>query len=117
MVTLGTWKNTPEERMGTFMHELGHTLGLDHGGDDTISFKPNYNSVMNYLWQTPVDWMYEDIDHDGKRFFFDTNGNGIQDPDEPFEEFDINGNGYFGDVTWFLDYSRRTHRHARSRSS
>jgi hypothetical protein len=37
----------------SFMHELGHNLGLHHGGgfgvsgDDT-NFKPNYISVMNY---------------------------------------------------------------------
>lgn len=37
---------------GTFMHELGHTLGLRHGGDDDIRFKPNYLSIMNYLYQT-----------------------------------------------------------------
>ena len=35
----------------TFMHELGHTLGLFHGGNDTINFKPNYLSVMNYIYQ------------------------------------------------------------------
>ncbi len=33
---------------GTFMHELGHTLGLDHGGGDALNRKPNYLSVMNY---------------------------------------------------------------------
>jgi hypothetical protein len=39
---------------GTFMHELGHTLGLRHGGNDDVTFyKPNYYSVMNYLWQFP----------------------------------------------------------------
>jgi len=32
------------------MHELGHNLGLDHGGIDDINFKPNYHSVMNYYW-------------------------------------------------------------------
>ncbi len=31
-----------------FMHELGHNLGLDHGGGDPINCKPNYRSVMNY---------------------------------------------------------------------
>ena len=36
---------------GTFMHELGHTLGLRHGGSDHVNNKPNYLSVMNYLFQ------------------------------------------------------------------
>ena len=35
------------------MHELGHTLGLHHGGGDDINNKPNYYSVMNYAWQVP----------------------------------------------------------------
>lgn len=44
---------------GTFMHELGHTLGLTHGGARSeltcgFNYKPNYYSVMNYLWQMPV---------------------------------------------------------------
>lgn len=38
---------------GTFMHELGHNLGLRHGGEDTLAFKPNYLSVMNYMYQGP----------------------------------------------------------------
>lgn len=32
------------------MHELGHNLGLKHGGDTDCNLKPNYNSVMNYLF-------------------------------------------------------------------
>jgi hypothetical protein len=41
---------------GTFMHELGHNLGLDHGGpigmlDYNTNNKPNYLSVMNYLFE------------------------------------------------------------------
>jgi probable HAF family extracellular repeat protein len=48
---------------GTFMHELGHTLGLHHGGglgpepcsyptcEDAPNYKPNYLSVMNYAYQ------------------------------------------------------------------
>ncbi|HTM19876.1 MAG TPA: hypothetical protein VL172_05190, partial [Kofleriaceae bacterium] len=36
----------------TIMHELGHNLGLHHGGrGDATNYKPNYNSVMNYLYQ------------------------------------------------------------------
>jgi hypothetical protein len=33
------------------LHELGHNLGLHHGGLDDINFKPNYLSVMNYSYQ------------------------------------------------------------------
>ena len=36
---------------GTFMHELGHNLGLRHGGFEDVNYKPNYLSVMNYAWQ------------------------------------------------------------------
>ncbi len=39
------------QQAGTFMHELGHTLNLAHGGDDGIHNKPNYLSVMNYRFQ------------------------------------------------------------------
>ncbi|MEQ9095124.1 MAG: GC-type dockerin domain-anchored protein [Phycisphaerales bacterium] len=56
MVTLGNWPTvggTADQKAGTFMHELGHTLGLDHGGGDGVHYKANYYSVMNYRWQTP----------------------------------------------------------------
>jgi hypothetical protein len=33
-----------------FMHELGHTLGLGHGGRGDDLNKPNYFSVMNYRY-------------------------------------------------------------------
>ncbi|MGH2987820.1 MAG: hypothetical protein ACRDLO_14190 [Solirubrobacterales bacterium] len=39
---------TTFHQAAVFMHELGHTLGLDHGGNDGFNFKPNYFSVMNY---------------------------------------------------------------------
>ena len=64
MVTFGSlgpqgWNNTQDLRThaGTYMHELGHTLGLPHGGDFGELYKPNYYSVMNYTWQTPyMSW-------------------------------------------------------------
>src|SRR4030043_695202 len=33
------------------MHELGHTLGLPHGGDVAVNYKPNYLSIMNYAFE------------------------------------------------------------------
>ncbi len=35
---------------GTIMHEFGHNLGLRHGGDEDSNYKPNYYSIMNYLY-------------------------------------------------------------------
>ena len=55
IVSLGSWTNgigNVVEQAGTFMHELGHNLGLGHGGGDHIGYKPNYLSVMNYSFQT-----------------------------------------------------------------
>jgi hypothetical protein len=59
-VSLGGWAGvgvpvTADIQAGTFMHELGHTLGLGHGGIDTIMYKQNYFSGMNYFWQVPLN--------------------------------------------------------------
>ena len=72
IVSLGLW--TPlngdrSQQFGTFVHELGHSLGLDHGGDGSGNCKPNYLSVMNYNFSPGVRFrvpnpaggtMYED---------------------------------------------------------
>jgi hypothetical protein len=39
-----------DEHAATFMHELGHNMGLWHGGFELMNYKPNYFSVMNYLY-------------------------------------------------------------------
>jgi len=46
----------PQEIASTFMHELGHTLGLRHGGSDNIHGKPNYPSIMNYALTHTTPW-------------------------------------------------------------
>lgn len=62
IITLGSFASTTvggvthnrgltDQQAGTFMHEIGHTLGLEHGGHDTINCKPNYLSVLSYSRQ------------------------------------------------------------------
>ncbi|MFF1818760.1 M66 family metalloprotease [Kribbella sp. NPDC058245] len=54
IVTVGqrcNWNATDNTNVGTFIHELGHNLGLKHGGSDNGNYKPNYLSVMNYFFQ------------------------------------------------------------------
>jgi hypothetical protein len=66
MVSLGSWTppnpsiaghsggvGSRSEQAGTFMHELGHNLGLRHGGIDNVNCKPHHVSVMNYVYQFP----------------------------------------------------------------
>lgn len=62
------WGETSSDtRVGTFIHELGHNLGLGHGGTDETNFKPNYLSVMNYSYQI------EGVPHQsGNRFGYST---------------------------------------------
>ncbi len=53
---VGAGLGTQSEQQGTVMHELGHNLGLHHGGgpgipDLDVNYKPSYMSVMNYFYQ------------------------------------------------------------------
>ena len=68
VIALGLWGapgQTDQVEAGTFMHELGHSNGLTHGGlyyDTAGSYvatlepncKPNYQSVMSYQFQVDL---------------------------------------------------------------
>lgn len=61
IVTMGNWgfsttagsalNQLINMQASTLMHELGHNLGLHHGGNVDTNYKPNYWSVMNYMYQ------------------------------------------------------------------
>ncbi len=59
MVTFTTFTEwaSVDAQIGTFIHELGHNLGLRHGGIDNAATdadetnKPNQESTMNYRYQ------------------------------------------------------------------
>lgn len=50
LVTMGCYYHDQLFARNTILHELGHNLGLRHGGASDCNYKPNYNSVMNYMF-------------------------------------------------------------------
>ncbi|MCB9507681.1 MAG: DUF4215 domain-containing protein [Myxococcales bacterium] len=59
-------------------HEFGHNLGLSHGGDADCNYKPNYQSIMNYLYSYNVDADCDGVG-DGRLFQFSTGPNAALD--------------------------------------
>lgn len=51
MISVGTEGGKRNTESGTYMHELGHLVGLRHGGRDNTYCKPNHLSVMNYNYE------------------------------------------------------------------
>jgi hypothetical protein len=91
----------------TLMHELGHNLGLRHGGDEDVNWKPNYLSIMNYHYQydgLPVVGMSE-----GDRYFFDYASFGVCTGAPGFTNVNtLQRNRNSTPASWGLDYSNGT---------
>lgn len=79
IVSLGSWGLNSSNvastnalinyQASTLMHELGHNLDLRHGGFENFNAKPNYLSIMNYVYQLrglPVLGSNE-----GDRYYYD----------------------------------------------
>ncbi len=84
------------EQAGNLMHELGHNLGLRHGGGDDVNYKPTYLSVMNYSFVYGLllqDFQTRRLDYDrfgavtiDERALNETAGFGV-DPRSPAAQF------------------------------
>lgn len=77
---------------GTIMHELGHNLGLLHGGHENTNDKPNYLSIMNYIYQ--LEGLPTVGDNEGDRFYKNDKsctvaGNMTNPPDGDYHNFII----------------------------
>ena len=104
---------TPDVRVATFVHELGHNLGMDHGGTDGVNYKPNYMSIMNYRYQLRgldradgtkyfgySTRAYKDLDETklDEKTGFGRNAYGLYYNGKPaWEAIDFNGNGKIDD--------------------
>jgi len=81
VITLGGWELNSEGeeslnaliniQAATIMHELGHNLGLRHGGHEDLNYKPNYLSIMNYLHA--IDGLPTIGDNEGDRYYLEKN--------------------------------------------
>jgi hypothetical protein len=99
------------------LHELGHTLYLSHGGPDRFwspnndvwtNFKPNYKSIMNYLYDRSIfDFSSGQNPVVYNEFHVDENNV----PDIPGEnDFDLDGIPYESDVRADLNQTCTSYR-------
>ena len=101
IITLGDWglnSSTTEKlneliniQASTIMHELGHNLGLLHGGNENINYKPNYLSVMNYLYA--ITGLPTIGNNEGDRFYLEYcsgyAGGLVNSPREDYQNFNL----------------------------
>jgi len=119
MVSLGNWSfftSTPEDTnklvnymASTFMHEFGHNLGLYHGGTDSVNYKPNYLSIMNYLYQLNGVSQIGNV-REGDRYYYKQWAESSFSTSSPFYQyFSASGSQQMHDSPWTtsfrMDYS------------
>lgn len=78
---------TRSMQASTFMHELGHNLNLDHGGNEPLDCKTNYISIMNgltvesmYVDDAPLDFSRSALPSLNKGRLIEQNGIGQSTP-------------------------------------
>ena len=118
LMALGSWGangQTWQTQAGTFMHELGHSNGLTHGGyyydqlsSNPINYtptieancKPNFQSVMSYAFQVDL------LDNGGPLNVVDYSGQDLSTLNESIAESDplTNPAPSYLDTTWYIPW-------------
>jgi hypothetical protein len=98
--TSGHSVGSRDQQAGTFIHELGHNLGLQHGGGDGVNCKNNYFSVMNYLFQfsnfvssRPLDYSRSALDTLNKTNLSEPDGIAQSTPPDLMTQYKPPGEG------------------------
>lgn len=92
---------------GLMAHELGHTVGLRHGGDEDLNCKPNYPSLMNYDY-LPMILMGSLSFSRGTQLPIDENAIVESQPFLNFPGYDFDHNGEFNSTPYAMDLNTGT---------
>ncbi|MGI0057862.1 MAG: hypothetical protein ACREAK_10895 [Nitrosarchaeum sp.] len=88
VISLGSFVGkvgTKDHQKASLLHEIGHNLYLDHGGNDAVGCKPNYLSVMNPSLQfnrtsIPLDFSQSALPQLNENSLSETSGVGVSTP-------------------------------------
>ncbi|QEN07188.1 hypothetical protein EXM22_03980 [Oceanispirochaeta crateris] len=110
--TLDEFKNRViNYQASTIMHEFGHNLGLSHGGNESLNYKPNYYSIMNYLYQ--IQGLPRIGSNEGDRYYYERYSLEVfyeSGDEEKWSDLLISTNPYYFNDSFFsstfrMDYS------------
>ncbi len=114
-VNFGVWAQA-RAQVGTFVHELGHNLGLTHGDLNNTpaqwneTQKPNFATTMSYRWQFPgvsidCNWVSEGIHTYSQGYYARITENNVNENTGICDNtpLDMNGDGVLGTVA--IDFS------------
>lgn len=88
---------SPAFALAAMMHELGHNLGLRHGGFEDVNYKPNYSSIMNYRHDSCVQ-----LSPTGQNCVLDYSDG----TSKPLDEAHLNEQDGWGRQPFFMDWNK-----------
>ena len=90
------------KQASTIMHEFGHNLGLRHGGGEDLNYKPNYVSIMNYLYQ--MEGLPDIGNREGDRYYYDRMWEAYSNGQDHTGWLDLMDQTHFNGYSYSLEY-------------